>query len=152
MSNERSYVPAGYHAVTPYLAVRGASDAIAFYKRVFGASETMRLEDGERLGHAEITIGDSVLMISDEYPEINVVGPQTLGNSPVALHLFVEDVDATFALAVEAGAQVLRPVADQFMGIRNGILRDPFGHRWMIAQRTEDVTRDEIHEGFEEKK
>lgn len=136
---------AGYHAITPYLVVRKAADAIAFYARAFGASEIMRLPmpDG-RLGHAEIRIGDSVVMPADEFPEQGVVGPETLGNTTASLLVYVEDVDAAFAKALAAGATELYPLRDQFYGDRNGTLRDPFGHKWTLATHKEDVSEEEM--------
>ena len=126
---------------TPYLCCKDAARAIEFYKKAFGATEAMRLsEPGGRIGHAEIRIGDAPIMLSDEYPEMDVRSPQSLGGSPVLIHLYVDDVDALASRAVAAGAKLLRPVADQFYGDRSGTLTDPFGHRWMIATRKEDVS------------
>jgi PhnB protein len=134
MSEQTMPAPAGYNTVTAYFAVRGATRAIEWYTQVFGATELTRFEDSDgRLGHAEIRIGDTRLMISDEYPEINVVGPQSLGNTSVSFYLYVDDVDAVCERAVAAGAISLHPVADQGYGDRRGIVRDPFGHRWMVA-------------------
>jgi PhnB protein len=134
-------IPEGYERATPYLCVSGASDAIAFYVKAFGAVETSRLAEPDgRLGHAEIRIGDAPLMLSDEYPEEGVRSPATLGGTPVAIHLYVTDVDALAERAVAAGAKLLRPVADQFYGDRSATLLDPFGHRWFFATRKEDVS------------
>ena len=138
-------VPEGYHTVTPYLILRGAGDAIAFYEKAFGAAEVMRIGGpGGRIGHAEIKIGDSRLMLADEYPEIGALSPKTVGGSPVSIHLYVEDVDAAVERAVAVGAKLVRPVADQFYGDRTGGIEDPFGYRWFIATRQEDLTSEEI--------
>ena len=138
-------IPEGYHSVTPYLIVSGASDAIAFYKKALGAQEVMRLADpGGKVHHAEIKIGDSRIMLADEHPEIQALSPKTVGGSPVSIHLYVEDVDAAVERAVAAGAKLVRPVADQFYGDRTGGVEDPFGYRWFIATHKEDLTMDEI--------
>jgi PhnB protein len=138
-------VPEGYHTVTPYLILRGAGDAIAFYEKAFGAEEVMRIGGpGGRIGHAEIKIGDSRLMLADEHPEIGALSPKTVGGSPVSIHLYVEDVDAAVERAVAVGAKLVRPVADQFYGDRTGGIEDPFGYRWFIATRQEDLTSEEI--------
>ncbi len=138
-------IPDGYRGATPYLTVKCAADAIEFYKKAFGAIETMRIGDpGGKIGHAEIQIGEARLMLSDEYPEMNVLSPETIGGSPVVIHLYVEDVDAMAARAVEAGATVARPVADQFYGDRGGKFTDPFGHHWWIATHKEDVSPEEM--------
>ena len=138
-------IPEGYHSVTPYLIVSGASDAIAFYKKALGAQEVMRLADpGGKVHHAEIKIGDSRVMLADEHPELQALSPKTVGGSPVSIHLYVEDVDAAVERAVAAGAKLVRPVADQFYGDRVGGIEDPFGYRWFIATRKEDLTMDEI--------
>lgn len=138
-------IPDGYHDLTPYLAVRRATEAIEFYKRAFGAKERMRLEgpDG-KIGHAELQIGDSVIMLADEHPTMDFHGPEHYGGSAVGLHLYVEDVDASFRRAAEAGAKSVRPVQDQFYGDRSGSLRDPFGHVWHLATHKEDVGPEEI--------
>ena len=138
-------IPDGYHAVTPYLIVKGAARAIEFYEVAFGARELFRMPrpDG-RVGHAELQIGDSRLMLADEHPEIGARSPQSIGGSPVTIHLYVPDVDATVARAVAAGARLDRPVADQFYGDRNGGLTDPFGHVWFVATHKEDVAPDEL--------
>jgi PhnB protein len=142
-------VPQGYRTVTPYLIVRGAAQAIDFYQRAFGATEVMRLADpGGKVGHAEIKVGDSPVMLADEFPEMQIIGPQTLGGSPVILLIYVEDVDARFARAVAAGATVLRPVKDQFYGDRSGTLKDPFGHVWTLATHKEDVSPEEMTRRF----
>lgn len=138
-------IPEGYPRVTPYLIVDGAADAIEFYKEVLGATERGRMTgpDG-RVGHAELTIGDSVVMLSDEHPEMDITGPTRIGGSPVMLHVYVEDVDATMEQAVTAGATASRPAQDQFYGDRSGQFVDPFGHRWNVATHIEDVPPDEM--------
>jgi len=138
-------IPEGSHSVAPYLVVRDASGAIEFYKQAFGATEVMRLRmpDG-RIGHAEIQIGDSRIMLSDEFPEYGYRGPEAFGGSPVAIHLFVEDVDALASKAIAGGAKVLQPVSDQFYGDRSGRLADPFGHSWIVSTHIEDVSPEEI--------
>ena len=136
-------IPAGYHSVTPYLMVREAARAIAFYRDAFGAQEVMRFNDPDgRIAHAEVRIGDSHVMLADE--NATFVGPQTLGGAGVSLVLYVEDVDATFAKALAAGATLRRPVADQFYGDRMGTLADPFGHVWSIGTHREDVPAEEM--------
>ena len=138
-------IPDGYHTATPYLIVKGAAEALEFYKRAFGAEERMRcpMPDG-RMGHAEIQIGDSVVMLADEFPEFEAKGPASLGGTPVGIRLFVTDSDAVYKRAVAAGAKVLRPIQDQFYGDRSGTVTDPFGHQWTIATRTRDVPLEEI--------
>jgi PhnB protein len=145
MAGKAGPVPEGYHSVTPYLIFSGADEAIAFYKEALGAAEVMRMADpGGRIHHAEIAIGDSRIMLADEHPEIQALGPKTIGGSPVSLHLYVEDVDAAVERAVAVGAKLIRPVADQFYGDRVGGIEDPFGYRWFVATRKEDLTMDEI--------
>ena len=142
-------IPDGYHSVTPYLYVRGASEAIAFYEKAFGAVEQMRLPmPGGVIGHAEIRIGDSVVMLSDEMPEWGSLGPKALKGSSVTIHLYVTDVDAAVAQAVAAGAKLTMPVADMFWGDRYGQLEDPFGHKWSVATHTQDLTPAQIQEGM----
>jgi PhnB protein len=134
-------IPAGYHAVTPYLAIRGAAAALEFYKRAFGATEIMRMPGPKGgIGHAEIRIGDSRIMLADEYPEIQFLSPASRGGTTVSIHLYVRDVDAVVARAVAAGAKLTRPVADQFYGDRTGSLEDPFGHAWHVATHKEDLS------------
>jgi PhnB protein len=137
-------IPEGRHTAAPYLCVREAGRAIAFYQEAFGASEVMRIAmpDG-RIGHAEITIGDSLIMLADEFPEHNR-SPQTLGGTTVMIHLYVADVDAFASRAVGAGATLAIPASDQFYGDRSGRLIDPFGHVWVVATHIEDVTVDEM--------
>jgi PhnB protein len=138
-------IPDGYHTLTPYLIVKGAARALDFYQKAFGATELMRMADPSgRIGHAEIKVGDSVLMMADEHPEMGALSPQSLGGSSVFILLYVEDVDTRFNQAVAAGAQVVRPLADQFYGDRSGTLTDPFGHKWTIATHKEDVSPEEI--------
>ncbi|WP_374403345.1 VOC family protein [Niveibacterium sp.] len=138
-------IPAGMHSLTPHLVCRNAADAIGFYERAFGAVTLGRLPgpDG-KLMHAMLKIGDSALMLNDEFPEFGALGPQAGATSPVTIHLFVEDVDATFARAVEAGARVTMPVADMFWGDRYGKLEDPFGHQWSVATHIRDLTPEQI--------
>lgn len=140
-----NYIPAGYHTATPYLIVNGAARAIEFYKRAFDATEAVRMDEpGGKVGHAEIKIGDSVIMLADEHPEINARGPQSIGGTPVSLLLYVPDCDAVVAKAVSLGAKVLKPVQDQFYGDRSGTFADPFGHQWTIATHKEDVSPEEM--------
>ena len=145
MADRVKPIPDGYNGVTPYLIVDGAARAIEFYKQAFGATETFRMErpDG-RVGHAEIKIGDSHVMLADEHPEMGARGPQSIGGSPISLVLYVEDVDATVNRAVEAGAKLTRPVANQFYGDRTGGLEDPFGHAWYVATHVEDLAPEEM--------
>ena len=138
-------VPDGYHTATPYLIVDGAAKALDFYQRVFGATERMRMPGpGGKVGHAEISIGDSVIMLADEHPEIGARGPRAYGGAAVSLHLYVPDVDAMVKKAVAAGATLLRPVEDKFYGDRMGTIEDPFGHHWHVSTHQEDVPPDEM--------
>jgi PhnB protein len=138
-------VPEGYHAVTPYLIVDGAAKALDFYKQVFGAKERMRMPGpGGKVGHAEINIGDSVIMLADEHPEMGARGPKSIGGSPTSIVLYVENVDATVKAAVGAGAKILRPVEDKFYGDRSGTIEDPFGHHWHVSTHVEDVSSEEL--------
>jgi PhnB protein len=145
MANTVRAIPEGSEGATPYLAIKGAAAAIEFYKKAFGATEKMRMvgPDG-RIGHAEIQIGKAKLELADEHPEIGFLSPQTLGGSPVTIHIYVEDVDALAAQAEAAGAKVRRPVADQFYGDRGGQFEDPFGHMWFFATHKEDVSPEEM--------
>jgi len=138
-------IPEGYHSVTPYLIVRGGSDAIEFYKKAFGATELFRFPapDG-KVGHAEIKIGDSPIMLADEYPQMGYNSPQSIGGSPVSLMIYVDDVDTVFSRAIEAGATVKEAVQDKFYGDRIGSVVDPFGHVWHIATHKEDVSIEEM--------
>ena len=138
-------IPDGYHSITPYLIIKGAADAITFYETAFGATELFRMAQADgRIGHAEIQIGDSRIMLADEFPEMKYLGPDTLGGSSVSLLIYVEDVDAVFNQAIAAGALEQRPVEDKFYGDRGGSLVDPFGHVWHIATHTEDVSPEEM--------
>jgi PhnB protein len=140
-------IPDGYHSVTPYLCCRDAGKAIDFYKRAFGATELMRMPaPGDKIGHAELQVGSSRVMLADEFPEMGFMSPQSLGGSPVMLHLYVEDVDATVKTAEAAGAKITRPVADQFYGDRGGQLDDPFGHKWYVSTHIEDLSPEEVQE------
>ena len=142
-------IPEGMHSLTPHLVCAGAAEAIDFYTRAFNAVEEARLPgpDG-KLMHAAVKIGDSTLMLVDENPQWGALGPKALKGSPVTIHLYVPDVDATVAQAVAAGAKVTMPVADTFWGDRYGQLEDPFGHRWSVATHTRDLTSEEIREGM----
>ncbi len=138
-------IPAEYHRVTPYLSVDGAAAAIAFYGSVFGATERVRMDapDG-KIGHAEVQIGDSIIMLADAFPEMGAPTPAALGGSPVTLMVYVNDVDDVFSRALQAGAKVISPVENQFYGDRTGQFEDPFGHRWNVATHVEDVAPDEM--------
>lgn len=138
-------IPEGYRCITPYLIVADAAAAIVFYREAFGASERMRLvaPDG-KIGHAELVIGDSLIMLADEHPDRGVRAPQAFGGSPVSLHFYVEDVDGMAARATTAGAKQVRAVSDQFYGDRSGTFADPFGHVWHIASHIEDVSPEEV--------
>jgi len=144
-------VPPGFHTVTPYLLIKGASEAISFYVRIFGAVEITRLTapDG-RIGHAEIRIGSSTIMIADEHPELDFLGPQSRGGTTVSLLIYVEDSDKVFSDALDAGATELRPLCDQFYGDRSGSVTDPWGHVWSIATHLEDISPAELTRRFEE--
>ena len=139
-------IPAGFHTVTPGLSVRGAAEAIEFYKRAFGAQEVMRMPgtDGKTIMHAEVRVGNSHIFLADEFPDMGCRSPQSLGGSTAALYLYVPDVDAAFKRAVEAGAQVKMPVMDMFWGDRFGRVADPFGHEWGLATHKEDLTPGEM--------
>lgn len=138
-------IPEGYHAVTPYLIVDGAAKAIDFYKRVFNASEVMRMPaPGGKVGHAEIKIGDCHLMLADEFPEMGAKGPRAYGGSPVNLMVYIKDVDNVVKLAVELGGKLVRPIEDRFYGDRSGQIEDPFGHSWTVATHVEDVPPEEM--------
>jgi PhnB protein len=138
-------IPEGYHTVTPYLIIHGAARALEFYSRAFGAVEVMRFKGPQgKIMHAEMTIGDSRIMVADEFPQMGAVSPQSIGGTAVGLALYVENVDAVFNRAVAAGATMISAVKDQFYGDRSGTLLDPFGHRWTVATHIEDVTLDEV--------
>ena len=145
MTKKVSPIPEGYAAVTPYITISGASDALAFYKKAFGAEEVMCMKgpDGKVM-HAEIRIGGSVIMLHDENPQWNALSPKTIGGSASSIMLYVPDVDAVMKAAEQAGATVTMPAADQFYGDRCGNVTDPFGHKWAIATHIEDVAPDEI--------
>ena len=144
-----SHIPEGYHAVTPYLVIQGATQAIEYYKKVFGATVVVRI-DGPNgtVGHAELQIGDSRIMLADENPSMGqgYTSAATIGASPVSLYLYLPDVDAVVARAAAEGAKILKPVQDQFYGDRSGFLQDPFGHLWGIATHMEDVSPEELEE------
>ena len=139
-------IPDGYHTATPYLIIKNAGAALDFYRRAFGAVELMRLvaPTGE-IGHAEIRIGNSVIMLADEMPNMGIRSPAALGGSPVTILLYLENVDERFKQAVDAGAKVVRPLENQFYGDRSATLEDPFGHVWTVATHIEDVSPEEIN-------
>jgi PhnB protein len=150
MPTKSNATPAGYHTVTPYLVLENAAAAIDFYKKTFGAEETLRLEHDGRVGHAELRIGDSPVMLADAAPEMGHRGPKSFGGTPVSLMVYVADVDTVFNRAIAAGAESVRPVQDQFYGDRTGTLADPFGHIWSIGTRKEEVAPEEMRRRFEE--
>jgi PhnB protein len=137
-------IPEGYHSLTPYLIVDGGAKALDYYKKAFGATELMRMEHEGKIAHAEMKIGDSPFMLSDEHPEMGFKGPKTIGGSAVGLMIYVDDCDAIFKQAVDAGGTEKKAVQDQFYGDRSGTLEDPFGHIWTVATHKEDVTPEEI--------
>jgi PhnB protein len=140
-----NYKPENYHTLTPYLVCKGAADAIEFYKNAFGAVELLRLEYPRGgIGHAEILIGDSPVMLADEHPEMGHLSPATIGDSPVGMHLYVPDADEFFARALNAGATQLKPVEMQFYGDRAGQLQDPFGYKWHVATATKQLSKEEM--------
>ncbi|MGZ5442138.1 MAG: VOC family protein [Thermoanaerobaculia bacterium] len=139
------HIPEGYHSVTPYLVIDGAARAIEFYKQAFGATEVMRMPaPGGKIGHAEIRIGDSHVMLADEHPEEGHRGPKSIGGTPVSLMIYVKDADAMFRAAIAGGATELRPLETQFYGDRSGQITDPFGHIWTISTHVEDVSPEEM--------
>ncbi len=144
MAKQVNAIPDGYHTATPYLIVQGAAKAIDFYKQAFGAEELFRMDMGGKIGHAEIKIGDSPIMLADEHPEMGAKSPKSYGGTSVSIVLYVNDVDAQAKQAVAAGAKVLRAVQDQFYGDRSGMFADPFGHIWTLATHMEDVPPDEM--------
>ena len=147
--SKASYSPSGMHTVTPHIVCANASDAIAFYEKAFGATEEFRLPGPQgRLVHASVRIGDSVVMLADEFPEHGSKGPKALNGTPVTLHLYVADADAAFKRAVDAGATVRMPLQDMFWGDRYGVVVDPFGHHWSIATHLRDVPREELEEAM----
>jgi PhnB protein len=145
MAGKVKPIPEGYHTVTPYLIIRGAAKAIDFYKKAFGATELFRMAQPDgRIGHAELKIGDSPIMLADEHPQMGAKSPEAFGGSPVSILLYVEDVDKVFNQAVAAGAKVERPVQNQFYGDRSGGVKDPFGHSWYLSTHIEDVSHAEM--------
>ena len=144
MSGTVKPIPEGHEGAIPYLSVSNASEAIAFYKRAFGAEEKLCIAHEGKVGHAELAIGEARIMLCDEFPDHDSLSPHTIGGTPVMIHLYVEDVDTFSSRAVAAGLKVLRPVADLFYGDRGGKFEDPFGHRWWFATRKEDVPPDEL--------
>jgi PhnB protein len=145
MAEKPRHVPEGYGTLTPYIIVDGAARAIAFYERAFAARDVMRLDGpAGRIGHAELEIGESKIMLADQFPDMDAHAPAHYGGSPVSLHLYVADADATVARALAAGATIVHEVADQFYGDRLGTIRDPFGHTWHVATRKENLTMEEL--------
>lgn len=139
------------HEVFPYLRVKDAGRAIDFYVQAFGVKEKFRLvEPSGRIGHCELEFGNAILMLSEEYPELGFLGPQSIGGTSVSIHLHVDDCDAALARCVEAGANLIRPASDAFYGERSGTVRDPFGHEWMIGHSIEDVTPEEMQRRYDE--
>jgi PhnB protein len=150
MGNGANPIPEGFHTVTPYMTIKNASDAIEFYKEAFGAREIFRWADPDgRVRHAEVVIGDSPIMLTDEAPEFGMTGPQSLGGSPVHVFLYVEDADAVFERAIAAGATELMPVEDSEDGDRRGGVMDPFGHVWYIGTHIEDISREELQKRYD---
>jgi PhnB protein len=137
-------IPEGYHSITPYLIIDGAAEALEYYKKAFGATELFRMAHGDKIGHAEMKIGDSTFMLGDEQPQMGYKAPKSLGGSPVGLMIYVEDCDTIYKQAIEAGGTELRPLQDQFYGDRSGSLTDPFGHVWTVATHKEDVAPEEM--------
>jgi PhnB protein len=136
-----SAIPKGYQSITPYLIVNEGVKAIAFYKKVFGAKERMRMnQPGGKIGHAELKIGDSIIMLADECHEVEARSPKTIGGSPITIHVYIKNVDEVVKRAVKAGATLIRPIEDMFFGDRSGGVEDPFGHKWIISTHIEDVT------------
>jgi PhnB protein len=150
--NKVKKIPDEYHSITPMLIVKDGLKAIEYYKKVFGAIDkgTMMMPDNKSVAHAELLIGDSKIMLSDEFPEMKSLSPTSIGGSPVSLYLYVEDVDKTFNLAVAEGGKSLFPVLDHFYGDRHGSIQDPFGHIWSIATHIKDLTKEEMKKAAEE--
>jgi PhnB protein len=146
MAKSVNPIPDGYHTLTPYLYIRGAADAIEFYKKAFGAKELFRMPgpDGKSVGHAEIQIGDSIIMMADEMPDQGIKGPKTLNGTSASFLLYVQDVDSAFKQAVSAGATVTQPLENKFYGDRMGGVADPYGHHWYLGTHIEDLTPEEI--------
>jgi PhnB protein len=138
-------IPDGYHSVTPYLICDGAADAIEYYKKAFGATELFRMDHEGKVGHAELKIGDSPIMLADEYPQMGYRSPKALGGTPVSIMIYVPDVDTVYQQAIDAGATVVKPLQDQFYGDRSGTVTDPFGHVWTVATHKEDVSMEEMN-------
>ena len=143
-------IPEGYHSVTPYLVVDDANAAIKFYERAFGATEKIRMPRGNGVGHAELQIGDSVVMLADEFPDMGHLGPKSRGGPTSSILLYVEDVDTAFNKAINAGAIQQRALENQFWGDRMGTLQDPFGHQWSLASHVEDVSPEEMQKRMEQ--
>jgi PhnB protein len=151
MKAAQTHIPKGYHTVTPSLTVRHAAQAIEFYKKALGAEELMRMPNPDgTIGHAELKIGDSIVFLSDEFPNMGSKSPQTLGAATGGLYLYIEDVDKAFQRAIDAGGKVKMPVADMFWGDRNGQFTDPYGHTWTLSTHTKDMTEQEIEKGVKE--
>lgn len=151
MSESPKTIPDGYHSINTYLVVRNADKAIQFYKKAFGAEERFRMHgpDGKTIMHADLKIGDSVFMLTEESKEMKALSPESIGGSPVTMYVYVKDVDSIFNQAISEGATELKPVRDQFYGDRSGYLRDPFGHLWSIATHTKDLSPDELRKAGE---
>jgi PhnB protein len=151
MSEDTKSIPEGYHSINPYLVVRNAAKAIDFYKKAFSAEERFRMHgpDGRAIMHADLKIGDSIFMLTEESTEMKALSPESIGGSPVSLYVYVKDVDAVFNQAVSEGATVLYPVRDQFYGDRSGYLKDPFGHLWSLATHKKDLSPDEVRKAGE---
>ena len=146
MAEKVKPIPDGYEGITPYLICKNAAKAIEFYKKAFGAEELYRMAQGEKVGHAEMKIGNSIFMLADEHPPMNAFSPETIGGSPVSLYIYVEDVDNFTEKAIAEGLEVIKPVSDQFYGDRSGHFKDPFGHMWGFATHVEDLTPEELSE------
>jgi PhnB protein len=138
-------IPDGYHSVTPYLIVAAAADAIEYYKKAFGATELFRMDHEGKVGHAELKIGDSPIMLADEYPQMGYRSPKALGGTPLSIMIYVEDVDTVYKRAIDSGGTEVKPLQDQFYGDRSGTLTDPFGHVWTVATHKEDVSMEEMN-------
>ena len=143
-------IPTGFHSVTPGMIVHDAAAALEFYKKAFGAEELLRMPMGDKIGHAEIKIGDSIVMLSDEWPDMGMLSPKARGGTTASLMIYVEDVDSAFKRAVDAGGTVERAVQNEFYGDRTGTLRDPFGHRWLLSTHIEDVSPEEMNRRMDE--
>ena len=151
MNESPKTIPEGYHSINTYLVVKNADKAIQFYKKAFGAEERFRMHgpDGKTIMHADLKIGDSVFMLTEESKEMKSLSPESIGGSPVTMYVYVKDVDSIYNQAVSEGATVLKPVSDQFYGDRSGYLRDPFGHLWSIATHKKDLSPDELRKAAE---